>query len=218
MRMRQHREVYKSWTEALDMASEDVRSSGEFHYWVQRNYVAFMVMAIRREDDGKKAKDSTSLRRLLNTIHENAHLLSRDWYFERSQPTAEFFEVIPPVIASWFEEQWSEVASNDGSHVDPEKVQADIDRLELGVRTTSRWATAHVAHRLDWRTEVEALKLAEIHAAVDEIEELWRKWYLMLTGKNLGFLDPDPWEFVLTMPWITKDQANELLLRRRAET
>jgi hypothetical protein len=216
IRMRHHREVYKSWTEALDMASEDVRSYGMFHRWVQQNYVAFMVMAVRREGDTHR--DSTSLRRFLITIQENAHLLGRDWYFERNQGDAPPLAAESLQFAASVDAQWSEIVTDDGQHVDSDKIEADINRLMQTIGKTRTWATKYVAHRDVRRKDAENPKYSEIHAAVDEIEKLWRKWHSVLTNISMGFLEPDPWESVLTMPWITQDQANELFLRRRAET
>ena len=112
LRMHLYREVYRSWNDALDMTSDEVRSYGLFHDWVRQGYVALISMAIRREGD--LAEDSTSLRRFLETVHDNAQLLGRNWYLER----------FPTFLAESAARHWAEIATSDGSHINPDIVES----------------------------------------------------------------------------------------------
>ena len=206
MQMRLYQDIFLSWNEMLDMTTDEVRSYGHYHRWVRQGYLAFMGMAVRREAD--TGEDARSLRRLLITIQDNAALLERGWYFQRVPES-------PAALATEYEQHWSEISTEDGKHLSGEFVATDIASLLKAAKKTKEWATSYIAHRLQDRDTTANPRYEEVHAAVDEIEELFRKWYLIITGKYLATIDPIQWEHVLTVPWINKKQASELTDHRR---
>jgi hypothetical protein len=205
MKMHLYRDIYRSWNDALGVTSDDVLSAGHFHRWVRDGYVASMAMAIRREVDA--SSDSKSLLQFLTTVRESAQLLDREWYFERA--VQDSFGLEP------YERQWGELATADGAHIAPEVVQADMESFTAMASAVELYATRTLAHRLDpEKKPAPTVTYEKIHDAVDEIERVFRRWYQIITARFLAQLDPYNWEYVLTVPWITYEEAEQIRQNR----
>ena len=208
MKMHLYRDIYLSWNESLNLAPGSVRKAGHFHQWVRDGYVAFMAMAIRRETD--PAMDSRSLVRFLREVQAHAGVLDSEWYFERVVDDS--FGIEP------YEAEWAVFADQSLDHVDPEHIQQDIDSLIAKAAAVRQFATRTLAHRLDPEVKpAPSVTYAEVHAAMGEIERVFRRWYQFLTGTHLASLDAYNWEHVLAEPWITQDQALALFEARQSE-
>jgi hypothetical protein len=71
VRMHHRRQILDRYGEILEQAPDVVAQSGaEFHRWVQSNYAAAQLMAVRRQVDTRR--DAISLARLLSLLHRDA--------------------------------------------------------------------------------------------------------------------------------------------------
>lgn len=205
------REMFDSWRDILTIVIDEdaVPLNGYLVEFVRRNYGTYITMAIRREVDAgiRDREPPRSLRMFLGTVKANAHLLNKDWFMERAADTPELFPGI--------DNQWATVATPDTEHIDPEKVQADIDLTWCMGESAHRWATRNIAHSLPSGTTSPAPKYDEVEQVINVLLNVWRRWYVTVTADFIGELPPVYWEGSMTKRWITDEQAYQIAQERR---
>lgn len=80
-----------------------------------------------------------------------------------------------------------------------------------------RYVDKYIAHLDSDRSDIELPKISEGHQAVLAIYQLYHRWFQIVTGSALVPPDPVPWEYIFTVPWLSKDRAAEISDRRRSE-
>jgi hypothetical protein len=77
-----------------------------------------------------------------------------------------------------------------------------VKTLEKRCKKIVLYANKMIAHRTE---EQRDLTLAEIHGAMDFIEDMFKKYYVILTGRSLMQAEPAvqfDWMEPFTIPWI----------------
>lgn len=204
----QQREVFKSWNEIVDVAAPESKTRGLFHAWVNHNYVTSLAVGVRRMCD--QDTRTRSLVRLLSEIEENAAELTRDWWAGRWWPEGDD----PP---DRYLDGFNELSSG-GDHVDPAVVRADLEKLADACKVVKGYVDKHVAHIDGDRQSLGPVTLGDVHTAADTVYEVFHRWYQLVTNTVLTVALVEPWEHGFTVPWITDDEASEIIARREAES
>ena len=161
-------------------SNEHVRATGAFFAdFLTRLYVDAQAMRVRRQ--GEVSKGVVSLARLIDSISNNAEILTKERHvslYAELYPKEEF---MADIARSEFESMWGA----DASHVDPEQLIADLEELRTAVDPVKDFADKHVAH-LDYTPVDEMPTFDELNAAMDVFGTMFSKYYLTLTGSSKG--------------------------------
>lgn len=197
--------VYRSWNEALSYAPDQALATGLYHSWIRDGHIAVISLGVRREADSDS--DSTSFYRFLSEVRASTEAFHRDWYYERVPDDS--FGIEP------WDEQWLDMADPSGEHLSSAFVTADLKRIDAIAGDVRLFATRSLAHRLDpERRPVPSVSYADLHDAVEELFLLLKKWYLVIFGTVLAAPISAYWEHVLTVPWVTEEEAG-IIFRNR---
>jgi hypothetical protein len=150
-----------------------------FFGYLTATYGVTQVAAVRRQAD--PGKHSVCLYRLLDEISRKRQRLSREWFFKMYEPDLE-----ESAAAGW-----ELFAGQGGQYVDPKLVQADLRDLTTAAKRAKDWADERVAHT-GREPAVRTPTLGELDGAIDTIGRLFQRYNLLLRGRELATLAPDP--------------------------
>lgn len=166
-------------------------------------YGDYAVMAIRRLC--RPQKDSVSLLGLLNDLEENASLITRAWTQELYHQPTPGGTVYPDDFANMLADSgFGPFADATGDSLDPAIVHADIERLESAAKEILSHSDRVVAHDDRRGPEVEA-NFDHLNTAIDAIEEITKRYILLLTGASMLSMTPIDTTNALSVfkfPWI----------------
>ena len=94
-------------------------------------------------------------------------------------------------------------------YLDPAKIKKDRNWLEKRCRKVMKYRHKVVAHR---STMDLTLTIEEIDEALDAVEEMLKKYYLLFTGAGLLGAEPAiqfDWQTVFTIPWIPPEPVEK---------
>lgn len=202
--VRRH-EVFRSWNEILDIATQESKSNGLFHAWVADNYVQALAAGIRRiSEDSRRSR---SLVRFLRDVERNNDVLTREWWLSRwslGDPSAAYVE------------QFDRVADGH-DRISRAVVQRDREAVTQACDRVKGYVDAYVAHLDRHRSAVTMPKFGDAHSAVATVYAVFHKWYQWIVNVSLGVPLVEYWEHVLATPWITENQADQVYQRRNGE-
>lgn len=99
-------------------------------------------------------------------------------------------------------DRWFSENIGEGEYLDVATINRDRNRLERKCRAVMKYRHKVVAHRSPMELTV---TIEQIDWALDEIEAMLQKYYLLLTGASLVGAEPAiqfDWENVFTYAWI----------------
>jgi hypothetical protein len=167
--------------------------------WVANLYADSVVMGIRRQTDYRE--QSVSLVGLLTDMIQHPEVMTRERYFQLSISGGMSRD--DPVEVAMINSAFDKYAGPGGDYVDPVIVEQDVERLRTVSTKVRAYVNRRVAHRT--RTDVSVPTFAELNAALDELDVVLRRYYLLLTAATLYSTTPtmqyNPW-VPLTVPWI----------------
>jgi len=166
------RTVFRETGEII-RANPDICKESAFLEFLEQWYVDSIVMGLRRQL--KVHPDSVSLAGLLDDIATNGTLLSRQ-RFVALYPTAEQRRA---------HKAFDKHAGAGAAHVHAVSVRADIDKLKSRAQRCEEYADRLVAHR-DKRGVPHPPTYRELNEAIDFMEGLLQKYYLLLRGDSLA--------------------------------
>jgi hypothetical protein len=113
----------------------------------------------------------------------------------------------------------TEFAGSISAHLDPAIPTADLQLLRERAKDVKGYADQHVAHTdASAVTDQITLTYDDLHAAIDSIGDLFRKYHHLLTGTSYGSLVPDihvSWTDVFKQPWMAQGPASGTAAARR---
>ena len=174
----------------------DIQKPNSFYTFVGDTYFAYCVIGIRRQIKFNK-NDRRSLVRLLKEIIETPCVLSRErfvaMYGKHAQYEANY--------------DFSQFAEENAEHIDPNRIQKDLDRLnKLSSPTIERFADRRIAHYDKWSMCAEDVpSFGELDACIDFLSELTKKyWQLFDPGTKDLLVMPlnDCWGEIFRQPFI----------------
>ena len=169
-----------------------LQRDGAFVYeWLKGTYGRDQVMAVRRELD--RDSDVINLIQLMYQIVRRPEVITR----------ARYLDHFPSDTVIRVDQQNAQFDRLCGasSFIDVSSVKADRNRLEKRCRVVIKYANKLVAHRT---TAEVPLTIKQIHDAMDAIEEVLKKYVVILTGAALKGAEPAiqfPWCKVFRLPW-----------------
>lgn len=188
---------YKTiYLELVDIitSNPEINTGNLFWDWISRNYVSSSLMGIRRQID--KDGRAISLVRLLDDVAGNANLLTRDFYTS----------LYPEDMQVLAHRHFDGLAGPSAAHYPHEKAEADAQLLtELG-KSFRDYIDRRLAHA-DKAAEVRIGTFKELYDGIDDIEKLFRKYYLLLTATDIRLI-PVPqydWKAIFRVPWIREE-------------
>ncbi len=90
-----------------------------------------------------------------------------------------------------------------GDHFDRDIADRDFAALRSDAKRVSVYVNEHLAHDMASPTVAELPTFADLHAAIDSVGDLFRKYALMLTGGWWATLEPviqDDWKAIFRVP------------------
>lgn len=166
-------------------------------------YGDYAVMAIRRQ--ARDQKDSISLIGLLRDLEENASFITRSWTRELYHQPTPGGTIYPEDFGNMLaDSSFKPFADSNGEQLDPAVVRADIDKLEAATTAVLSHSDRVVAHDDRRGPEFEA-NFDQINVAIDAIEEIAKRYILLLTGASMLSMTPiDTMNAisVFSFPWI----------------
>ena len=181
----------------------------ESYWWefMGDTYGTTQAVAVRRQADTHR--DAASLGKLIEQIRDDASLITRDfwlglWRFEDDR----FGLKRTMAEQSWDEHYGGRVRS----HLDPAIPTKDLETLTTGAAKVKRYVDKHVAHAEPVSAHG-TLTFGEIHAAIDVIGDLFKKYWNLLTAGSYVQLEPaiqHNWKAAFQVPWMRADAPDEL--------
>jgi hypothetical protein len=164
-----------------------------FFEYMEDTYATSQAVAVRRQAE-PNSRVST-LGSLLREMSEDAERVTRSffvgmWDGEREPEAEEIFD--------------ERFAGSVGEHLDPAIPQRDLEALTATSDGLKTFVDEHLAHS-DARPSPGLPTFKDLNAAIDQIGDLYAKYYLLLTAN--GFVDLVPaiqhdWLAVFRQPWI----------------
>lgn len=170
--------------------------------WLLGHWGRDAVIAIRRELDSDR--NTVSFGALLDEMAERNNVLTRKRFLgPLGEPGAEKFLV--DTNNQTFD-SWGVVSRTSNSledYLSSDGITADRILLNKAAAPVLKYANQLVAHRTPVGTL--PMTVADIHTAFDAIEETFKKYFVIVTGRALVDILPsnvgDDWKDVFTFPW-----------------
>jgi hypothetical protein len=196
-----------AWLEVGKILEDNAGALPDSYWWefMQDTYGTTQAVAVRRQADTHP--DVASLGKLIEEIRGDASRITREFWLG-------LWDVGDDQIKRHVAERaWEEhYAGNVGAHLDAAIPTADLDALTEGAANVKRYVDKHVAHAEAVPAGV-TLTFEELHAAVDVIGDLFKKYSNLLTAGSYVQLEPViqyDWKAAFTMPWLRADAPQGL--------
>ena len=176
-----------------------IQKPNSFYKFAGETYFVYAVMGIRRQI--KPHKDSVSFAGLLQEIIEMPCVLSRKRFVALYERAAQFEA----------NHDFTEFAQGNAEHIDPNKVQQDLDKLKKLGREVVPFADERIAH-YDKQLVENVPSFGELDACIDFLAELTEKYWLLFKAETIEMLVMpivDCWEEIFRQPWIPPDKSNK---------
>jgi hypothetical protein len=171
-----------------------IHKPSSFYKWMGATYSAAIAIGIRRQLDDRP--DSVSIARLLGEILKCPHVLSRARYRKLWKAAG-----LGKRLADL---EFDHFAGKGKSFVDRALIQADLSRLQAKAGVVKKYANKAIAH-VDQRGPTTVPKFSDIDECLDLLEELVKKYYLILRAVGLVSVLPTwqyDWKAIFREPWM----------------
>lgn len=178
---------------AVIAANPLINRSNRFYYWISKNFCDSLLLGIRRQLD--RDPRAISLMNLLNEIRKENELLNVSFHESLYRP--DMVHLARP--------SFEKAIGSTDDYVPVPVIDADIATLQ-GIGAVHRgYTNKYVAHSDRDQAEVEPGTYGDLYAAVDSMESIFSKYYLLLCGADYRSLLPVPdpeWKAIFEVPWI----------------
>ena len=191
------RSLFEATMKIYDANPMVQKEGGAFFWFFSGLYLDTIASGIRRQ--AKKNDDSVCLRQLLEEIEERPEVLSRERY--RSHYVA-----AGQAIDGRVDREFDQLGGA-GAHLDPTVVRADLTQLKAACLAAEGYVDRRVAH-YDRRHPREELTPSQVNLALETLETLVEKYFLLLNGSSL-VVEPAlqvPFSYVFSFPWIPPEE------------
>ncbi|MFA6474765.1 MAG: hypothetical protein WCV88_01025 [Patescibacteria group bacterium] len=190
----------KMYTEFVDIVTNNskINTTNAFYDFIKTGYVSHIILGICRQID--KDERSLSLFNLLNKIFNNSEKITKKWYADQYKNTAlneKFGEI-------HFKEHFGNL-----DFIDPTIIYADLGNLVFYTKEIKKYRDKRIAH-VDKGvvTFDKDFSFTTLNKAIDVIEELGKKYYLLLHQGGFDTLLPtdttSDYRKIFYEPWMTK--------------
>lgn len=169
----------------------------ESYWWefLLDTYAATQATAIRRQADTHK--DAASLANVLEEMTADPAQLKREWWIGMWTIDDRQF-----ATRTWL----NQFGGTVNEHLDPAIPAADAQRLREAAADVRVYVDKHVAHSdASAVSSTITLKAEDLHAVIDVIGSIFKRYYNLLTASSMYTLVPaiqHDWTAVFRVPWI----------------
>ena len=169
----------------------------DFHH---DNYAVALAIAVRRQADTNPG--TCALARLIKEMRDKSDLLTREYFVGLWDRTDE-------IDVQHANRAFDQLAGEGAEHLDPAVAKRDLEALQVAARKVRLYVDQHVAH--DQAEPTAALPTyEELHAAVDTIGEIFKRYTVVLTAGEYFALEPyiqDDWKAIFRTAWLAAGTA-----------
>lgn len=181
--------------------NEHLKSCGGYVYrWLFEMYGRDMVLAVGRELD--RTTEVVNLIQFMYQMSQRPRVITKERYLAHFPA-----DTVVPVVMQ--EDQFRELAGSKG-YLDIAVIKKDRNWLEKQCRRVMKYRHKMVAHRTTMELSVSN---ADIDKALDAIEDILKKYYLILTGRGLVGAEPAiqfDWTEPFNVAWLPRTTETEL--------
>lgn len=187
MRLLDHRRWNRVYEEIV-RANPRLRPGIPVLDYFRNVYADYAVMAVRRQV--RSGKDSVTLAGLLEDLAANPSLITRIWTRQLyEQPLTSGHRYPQHMAHGLADRTFAQFADSTGERLDAALVTADIDRLRAATKKILEHGDRVVAHD-DKRGASGGATFDDLNAAIDAIEEITKRYVLLLTGDSMLQMTP----------------------------
>lgn len=167
----------------------------DFHH---DNYAVALAIAVRRQADTNARV--CSLARLIKEMRDKADLLTREYFIG-------LWDLTNGLEVRQANGAFDRLAGEGADHLDPAIARRDLEALQVAARKVRLYVDQHVAH--DQTEPTAALPtFEELHAAIDTIGEIFKRYTVVLTAGSYVSLEPfiqSDWKAIFRVAWLRPD-------------
>jgi hypothetical protein len=187
-----------SWDELVQAVegNDAIPTPNHVMDYIHELYGIVIAVGIRRQAD--KGDDVANLRRLIDDIARHPTALTREWF------VAKYPDFMRDVGHATFDE----FAGLGQQSVSQETIRRDLATLGSVAAKVTRYVNKHLAHAADDPT-VPIPTYEDLRAALKTLDELLRRYYLLVNGGGLTSSTPTKqFNFLLSLivPWLPNDR------------
>jgi AbiU2 len=189
------------WREVQEMVAANPEVGevpSAFWDFYGENYAAAQAIAVRRQAD--RDARTCSLARLIKEMQADAELLTRDYYVGLLDERTDSDLLVKRANSDF------DRLAGSGDHLDPEIPARDFEVLQNDAHRLRIYVNEHVAHDMAEPTLPEMPTYADLHAAIDSVGEIFKKYAVTLTGGWWATLEPaiqGDWRAIFRVPWLS---------------
>jgi hypothetical protein len=198
----ENRYVFREVRELFRKNSRLNKEGGFVFEWLMAMYGRDMVLAVGRELD--RGVEVVNLIQLMYQLTKQPGVITRKRFFAMLNlkqegtgwPEEQLYKHLLAQNEKWFTDH-----VGAGDHLDPAVIKKDRNTLEKKCRKVMKYRHKVVAHRSTMKL---TLTVADLDEALDAIEEMLKKYYLLFYGGALVGAEPTiqfDWDVVFNYPW-----------------
>lgn len=183
------KETFEAYFEIIKNNPRTNIRNHHFHLWVTRCYFTHILMNIRTLTD--QGTGNISLLNTLTDIQKNNDLVNINWYkskFKYGNSDSDYKTI-----------------SNGADCINKTLIGRDKSALILLSKNINKYVNNHMAHKSKNPTLEVVPKYNDICLFYTRFEEIFRKYYLLLTARGIISLTPtvqDNWQEIFCHKWI----------------
>ena len=188
------------YTETMTIITSNPKlpKKGAFYAALQMWYADSVLMALRRQL--KSSPQSVSLTRLLAEIRDEPQHLSRSYWLELHAGS---------VVLPWADRSYDSLVGKGAKHPTRAQLEKEIAKLQKTAVRCEGFIDKRIAH-YDRGSTPKSPTWNDVYGALDVVDELFRKYYLLVTASNVLSTTPEigyDWKKVFRQAWISKPPA-----------
>lgn len=193
-----NRHMWKCFIEMLGSNSE-IRHHTAVNDWLTRNYSTTQAVGIRRES--YTTQGQVTLARVMADIEKFPTVATYD----------RFILGVDADLRDTVETVWHRWQPSGRAHISADVVAQDRELLREAAAPVRRYVSKRLAHRdRDERTDDQPLTFGDIDRALDQLGEMLKLYYGLITGMQLAYVTPitgAQWVEMFQVAWATSDYA-----------
>jgi hypothetical protein len=175
---------------AIVNANSSLSPNNHYLSYFRAIYHDGATMAIRRQ--AKSHRDSVSLQRLMREIAEKPKLISRTWtrsFYRQPLPSGNIYDDERAQFLA--DNTYKRFADESGEYLDVGLIEKDLETLKSRTASVVQLADRAIAHDDCGGVKLHApLTFNDLDAAIITLEEITRKYIVLLTGRSFSSLTP----------------------------
>jgi hypothetical protein len=170
-----------------------IQTPGDFNEWMAINYAAAMSVAVRKQ--AMKDDKGISFRTLLEEIKSNPKVISRA-RFKKNFVSVQYEESTANLC-------FDDIAGKGCDYLEVADIDKDIQTLITKTSALTKYVNKRIAHH-DQKEFADIPTFKDLHEAVDYLEVLLKKYWLIFTALETQALPVwhYDWQAVFRYPWI----------------